>query len=103
MRQALTKIDDVSKATVHQMVEHSKQRLDALMRSAKEEVFRRMEARLAEDRRRWERQQEAHRKRAEELTEHLEHLASGNAAISDRGAKLLEETIQESNHGFAGG
>ena len=76
VRQALSKIDDVCKASVHQIEEHSEQRLDTMMRTAREEVFSRMEARLAEDRTRWENHQEEFRGRTEELAERLEHLAT---------------------------
>jgi hypothetical protein len=76
VRQALTKIDDVGKATAHQMQEHSTQHLETMMNSAKEEVLRRMDARLEEDHSRWEEKQEAHRKRTEEVAQQLEKLVA---------------------------
>ena len=94
VRQALTKIDDVSKATAHQMQEYSTQRLEVLMNSAKEEVLRRMDARLEEDRGRWEEQQRAHRKRAEEVTQQLEKLVAETRRDLS-GAQELVGGVQE--------
>ena len=76
VRQALTKIDDVCRSSVNQLEQHSSQRLDALMHSAREEVLSRMDARLLEDRRHWDEQQQAHRDRAEEIAQRLEALAT---------------------------
>ncbi len=76
VRQALSKIDDVSKASTHLMEEHSPQNLETLANSVRDEVLGRMDARLAEDRSRFEEQQEAYRSRAEEITQRLESLAA---------------------------
>jgi hypothetical protein len=76
VRQALSKIDDVRHASVHQMEQYSAQHLEGMMRSAREEVLSRMDARLTEDRRQWDEQQEAYRARAEEIAKNLETLAA---------------------------
>src|SRR5262249_32761848 len=54
VRQAISKVDDVCKASLHQIEQHSEQRLDVMMRAAREDVLSRIEVRLAEDRARWE-------------------------------------------------
>jgi hypothetical protein len=76
VRQSLTKIDDVGRATAHQMEQYSSQRLESIMGAAKEEVLSRIEARLEEDRSRWEEQQEAYRRRADEVAQQLEKLVA---------------------------
>jgi hypothetical protein len=76
VRQALSKIDDVCRVSVSQMEQYSAQHLDSMMHSAREEVLSRMDARLAEDRRHWDEQQEAYRARAEEIARNLETLSS---------------------------
>ena len=91
VRQALTKIDDVCKASVHQIEQHSEQRLDIMMRTAREEVLSRMEVRLAEDRTRWEEQHEEFRARTEELTERLEHLAAETQRSLTEAQRLVEK------------
>lgn len=100
VRQALTKIDDVGKATAHQMQEYSTQRLEATMNSAKEQVLRRMDARLEQDLSHWEEKQEAHRKRAEEVAQQLEKLVAdtrrdlSGAQELVGGVRELEPTIR---------
>jgi hypothetical protein len=76
VRQALTKIDDVGRASAHQMEQYSSQRLESIMGAAKEEVLSRIEARLDEDRKRLEEQLEAHRKHTEEVAQQLEKLVA---------------------------
>ena len=76
VRQALTKIDDVGRASAHQMEQYSSQRLESIMGTAKEEVLSRIEKRLEEDRNRWEEQQEAYRRRADEVAQQLEKLVA---------------------------
>jgi hypothetical protein len=76
VRQALTKIDDVCRASVNQMEQYSAQHLESMMQSAREDVLGRMNERLAEDRRHWEEQQETYRMRAEEIGQRLEALAA---------------------------
>jgi hypothetical protein len=95
VRQALSKIDDVCKASVHQIEEHSEQRLDTMMRTAREEVLSRMEMRLAEDRTRWEEHQEEFRGRTEELAERLEHLAAETQRCLTEAQRMLEKTSKE--------
>jgi hypothetical protein len=92
VRQALGKIDDVRKASVHQIEEHSEQRLDTMMRTAREEVLSRMEMRLAEDRTRWEDQHEEFRSRTEEISERLEQLAAETQRSLTEAQRLLEKT-----------
>ena len=95
VRQALGKIDDVCRASVHQIEEHSGQRLETMMRTAREEVLSRMEARLAEDRAQWEEQQEEFRGRTEELTERLEHFAAETQRCLTEAQRLLEKTSND--------
>jgi hypothetical protein len=76
VRQALTKIDDVGRASAHQMEQYSAQHIESIMGSAREEVLSRIEARLEEERNRWEEQQETHRRRAEEFAQQLEQLVA---------------------------
>jgi hypothetical protein len=76
VRQALSKIDDVCRASVHQMEQYSAQHLEPMLQSAREELLGRMDERLAEDRRIWEAQQEVYRARAEEIGQRLEALAT---------------------------
>jgi hypothetical protein len=76
VRQALSKIDDVCRASVNQMEHYSAQHLDTMMQSAREEVLSRMDARLADDRRHWDEEQAGYRARAEEIAHHLETLAA---------------------------
>jgi hypothetical protein len=95
VRQALGKIDDVCRASVHQIEEHSGQRLETMMRTAREEVLSRMEARLAEDRAQWEEQQKEFRGRTEELTERLEHFAAETQRCLTEAQRLLEKTSND--------
>jgi hypothetical protein len=76
VRQALTKIGDVYKATANQMEQQASQRMDGMMQSARKEVLDRMDTRLAEDRLQWEHEQQAYRSRAEEIAKRLENLAN---------------------------
>jgi hypothetical protein len=91
VRQALSKIDDVCRASVHQIEEHSEQRLETMMRTAREEVLSRMEARLVEDRSRWEEHQEEFRGRTEQLAQRLEHLAAETQRNLTESHRLLEQ------------
>jgi hypothetical protein len=75
VRKALSKIDDVCNASVHQMEQYSAQRLETMMRSAREEVLSRIDARLGDDRNHWTEQQESYRSRAEEIAQRIEKLA----------------------------
>lgn len=95
VRQALSKIDDVCKASVHQIEEHSEQRLETMMRTAREEVLSRMEMRLAEDRTRWEGQQEEFRARTQELTQRLENLAADTQRHLTEAQRILEKAGSE--------
>jgi hypothetical protein len=95
VRQALGKIDDVCKASVHQIEEHSEQRLEAMMRTAREEVLSRMEARLAEDRTRWEEHQVEFRGRTEQLAERLEHLAAETQRCLTGAQRMVERASNE--------
>jgi len=95
VRQAVSKIDDVCKASVHQIEEHSGQRLETMMRTACEEVLSRMEGRLAEDRAQWEQQQEEFRDRTEKLAERLEHFAAETQRCLTEAQRLLEKTSND--------
>jgi hypothetical protein len=94
VRQALTKIDDVGRASAHQMEQYSSQRLESIMGSAKEEVLSRIDARLEEERNRWEAQQEAHRKRTEEVAQQLEKLVA-DARHDLTGSQELVNNVRE--------
>ncbi len=91
VRQALTKIDDVCSASVNQIEEHSSQRLEVMMRTAREEVMSRMEARMAEDRTHWEEQHHEFKGRTEEVAERFEHLAAETQRNLAEAQKLLEK------------
>lgn len=95
VRQALNKIDDVCKSSVHQIEEHSEQRQETMMRTTREEVLSRMEVRLAEDRSHWEGQQQDFRGRTEELAERLEHLASDTQRCLTEAQHILEKANGE--------
>ena len=92
VRQALSKIDDISRASAHQIEEHNGQQLESMTHSLREEVLSRMDARLAVDRSQWEEQQEAYRSRAEEIAQRLESLAA-EAQRSLAEAQTLFEKI----------
>jgi hypothetical protein len=75
VRQSLTKMDEVCKTSIHQIEQHSQERLEVMMRTAREEMMSRMEVRLAEDRGRWEEMQQSFEARTNELSQRLEALA----------------------------
>jgi hypothetical protein len=96
VRQALTKIDDVCKSSVSQMEQHTTQQMDGMMESVRQEVLKRMDARLAEDRLQWEQDQQNYRARAEEgsannaLEEFKRQIAvHSDLAISDSTQRLM--------------
>jgi hypothetical protein len=95
VRQALGKIDDVCKASLHQIEEHSEHRLEVMMRTAREEVLSRMEARLAEDRKRWEDHQVEFHGRTDELAERLEHLAAETQRCLTEAQRMVERASNE--------
>ena len=95
VRQALTKIDDVCKASVHQLEEHAAQRLETMMRSAREEFLSRMDARLVDDRNRWAELQETQRARAEELAKRIEGLATETHRNLTEAQKFVERVAAE--------
>jgi hypothetical protein len=75
VRQSLNKMDEVCKTSIHQIEQHSQERLEVMMRTTREEMMSRMEARLAEDRSRWEEMQQSFQARTNELSQRLEGLA----------------------------
>jgi hypothetical protein len=75
VRQSLSKMDEVCKTSINQIEQHSQERLEVMMRTAREEMMSRMESRLAEDRSRWEEMQASFTARTTELSERLESLA----------------------------
>ena len=95
VRQALTKIDDVCRASVHQIEEHAAQRLETMMRSAREEFLSRMDARLVDDRNRWAELQETQRSRAEELAKRIESLATETHRNLTEAQKFVERVAAE--------
>ena len=84
VNQSLSKIDEVSKTSIHRRRELAgthqpdrttlQQRLETMMRTAREEMMSHMDSRLAEDRGRWEETQHFHG-RTTELSQRLEALA----------------------------
>jgi hypothetical protein len=66
-----------------------------MMRTAREEVLSRMEMRLAEDRTRWEGQQEEFRARTQELTQRLENLAADTQRHLTEAQRILEKAGSE--------
>jgi len=94
VRQALTKIDDVGRASAHQTEQYSAQRLESMLGSAKEEILSRVEARLEEDRNRWEEQQETHRRRTEEVAQQLEKLVA-DARHDLTGSQEIVNNVRE--------
>ena len=75
VRQSLNKMDEVCKTSIHQIEQHSQERLEVMMRTTREEMMSGMEARLAEDRSRWEEMQQSFQARTNELSQRLESLA----------------------------
>ncbi len=75
VRQSLNKMDEVCKTSINQIEQHSQERLEVMMRTAREEMMNRMESRLAEDRTRWEEMQASFTARTTELSQRLESLA----------------------------
>jgi hypothetical protein len=76
VRQSLSKMDEVSKATINQIEQHSQERLEAMISTAREEMTSRMESRLSEDRSRFEDMQASFDARTTELSQRLEALAN---------------------------
>jgi hypothetical protein len=91
VRQALGKIDDVSRASAHQMEEHSGQRVDTMADSVREQLLGHLDARMAEDRIRWEEQQEAARIRYQETMQRLEGLAADTQNKLTEAQKLFDK------------
>ena len=75
VKQALSKVDEVCKTSINQIEQHSEQRLETMMRTAREEMMSRMEARFTEDRARWDEMQSGFRNTTAELSQRLESLA----------------------------
>lgn len=75
VRQSISKMDEVCKTSIHQIEQHSQERLEAMMRTAREEMMSQMDARLADDRSRWEEMQQSFTARTTELSQRLEALA----------------------------
>jgi len=75
VRQSISKMDEVCKTSIHQIEQHSQERLEVMMRAAREEMMSQMEARLAEDRGHWEEMQQSFTARTTELSQRLEALA----------------------------
>ncbi len=76
VRQALGRVDEVCKTSISQIEQQSEQRLETMMRTAREEIMSRMESRMAEDRARLEETHNGFRDRTNELSHRLESLAS---------------------------
>jgi hypothetical protein len=91
VRQALGKIDDVSRASAHQVEEHSGQRVGTMADSVREQLLGHLDARMAEDRIRWEEQQEAARIRHEETMHRLEGLATDAQNKLTEAQKLFDK------------
>jgi len=76
VKKALSKIAEVSKASLWQAQEFTGQRLESLVNSSQEEVLRRLTGQLGEVQSRWVEEQNAYRSRAEEIAERLEKLVT---------------------------
>src|SRR5437016_3278886 len=76
VKTALSKIAEISKASLWQAQEFTGQRLESLVNSSQEEVLRRLTGQLGEVRSRWAEEQNAYRSRAEEIAELLEKLVT---------------------------
>jgi hypothetical protein len=76
VKQALSKVDEVCQTSIHQIEQQSQDRLEMMMRAAREEMMGQMEARLSEERARWEETQNGFRSHTSELSQRLEGLAS---------------------------
>ena len=76
VKTALSKIAEISKASLWQAQEFTGQRLESLVNSSQEEVLRRLTGQLGEVRSRWAEEQNAYRSRAEEIAERLEKLVT---------------------------
>ena len=76
VKTALSKIAEISKASLWQAQEFTGQRLESLVNSSQEEVLRRLTGQLGEVRSRWVEEQNAYRSRAEEIAELLEKLVT---------------------------
>jgi hypothetical protein len=75
VRQSLNKVDEVCKTSMNQIEQHSQERLEVMMRTAREDMTRQMEARLADDHSRWDEMQASFTARTNELSARLESLA----------------------------
>jgi len=109
VKQALSKVDEVCKTSIGQIEQHSEQRLETMMRTAREEMMSRMESRLAEDRTRWEQTHEEFRGRTAELSERLERLAGetqrslteAQGVLSRVGTDIEPRMVDRLNHSIA--
>jgi hypothetical protein len=109
VRQALSKMDEVCKTSINQIEQHSQERLEAMMRSAHDDVMNRMEARLAEDRTRWEEMQASFTTRTAELSDRLEGLAGetqrsltdAQGVLSRVGSELEPRILDRLNQSIA--
>jgi len=76
VKTALSKIAEISKASLWQAQEFTGQRLESLVNSSQEEVLRQLTGQLGEVQSRWVEEQNAYRSRAEEIAELLEKLVT---------------------------
>jgi hypothetical protein len=76
LKDALWKFDEVSRARMQQAEESLERRIDMIVFTSRAEVVSRLDSRLAEDQQRWKEQQDAYRRRTEEIADGLEKLGA---------------------------
>jgi hypothetical protein len=76
LKDALWKFDEVSRARMQQAEESFGRRIEMIVYTSRAEVVSRLDSRLAEDQQRWKEQQDAYRRRTEEIADGLEKLGA---------------------------
>ena len=106
VRDALSKIDDVHRASAREAAEISIQRFEPLMRTSEEAILTHLETRLREIRTQWDEQQNAQRQHMQQISDRLDKLlavtghdlvqgqASGKPAQLVMDAGFLDSKVQ---------
>lgn len=95
VRKAVSTIDDVSRTSVRQVEESATRRLDALVRSAREEIARQLDARLAEFHTGPSAQLEPDHSQVEEALAQLEKIAVDARRDLEETRKAVERIVRE--------
>lgn len=95
VRKAVSTIDDVSRASQRQIEETSARRVDTLVRSAREEIARQLDARMAELESHPNEQLETYRSQAVETAERLEKAAADTRRDLADTQKFVEKIARE--------